>query len=89
MEVTTLKATASIGVIGLERLGNPTVNAVLLAQNLSFATPGKASAVGGVLGMRVEYRTTPHVSLFVAGEGIAMSDRSDSFAATGGAKVSF
>jgi hypothetical protein len=84
-----LKATASIGVIGLERLGNPTVNAVLLAQNLSFATPGKASAVGGVLGTRVEYRTTPHVSLFVAGEGIAMSDRSNSFAATGGAKVSF
>ena len=57
MEVTTvngpLKATASIGVIGLERLGNPTANAVLLAQNLSFATPGKASAVGGVLGTRV------------------------------------
>jgi hypothetical protein len=93
VEVTTLngplKAAASIGVIGLERLGNPTVNAVLLAQNLSFATPGKASAVGGVLGTRVEYRTTANVSLFVAGEGIVMSDRSDSFAATGGAKVSF
>jgi len=93
VEVTTLngplKAAASIGVIGLERLGNPTVNVVLLAQNLSFATPGKASAVGGVLGTRVEYRTTANVSLFVAGEGIVMSDRSDSFAATGGAKVSF
>jgi hypothetical protein len=64
-----------------KRLGNPTINTVLLLQNLSFTTPGQASAVGGVLGASVK--------LFVTGEGVAMSDKSDSFAATGGAKVSF
>jgi hypothetical protein len=76
-------------VIGLERLGNPTINTALLGQNLSFVTPGKASAVGGVLGLRMEYRARSNVALFVAGEGTVMSDRSDSFAATGGARVSF
>jgi hypothetical protein len=78
------KGTASIGVIGLERLGNPTINTVLLSQSLSFTTPGQKSAVGGVIGLGVQYRPLPNVKLFVAGEGIAMSDRSDSWAATGG-----
>jgi len=77
------------GVIGLERLGNPTINTALLGQNLSFVTPGQASAVGGALGLRMEYRARSNVALFVAGEGTVMSDRSDSFAATGGARVSF
>jgi outer membrane autotransporter protein len=83
------KGIASIGVIGLERLGNPTINTVLLGQNLSFVTPGQASAFGGVLGLRMEYRARSNVALFVAGEGTAMSDKSDSWAATGGAQVSF
>jgi outer membrane autotransporter protein len=84
-----LKASATVGVIGLERLGNPTINTVLLAQNLSFVTPGQASAVGGVLGLRMEYRARSNVALFAAGEGTVMSDRSDSWAATGGARVLF
>jgi hypothetical protein len=62
---------------------------VLLAQNPSFTTPGQKSAVGGVIGMGLQYRPLPNVKLFVAGEGIAMSDNSDSFAATGGAQVAF
>ena len=84
-----MKATWDIGVIGLERLGNPTINTVLLGQNLAFVTPGQSSAVGGVLGMRLEYRLSANAGLFLAGEGTLMSDKSDSFAATGGAKVSF
>jgi outer membrane autotransporter protein len=83
------KGSATIGIIGLERLGNPTVNTVLLGQNLSFVTPGQASAFGGVVGMRMEYRAMANVALFVAGEATAMSDKSDSFAASGGARVSF
>jgi hypothetical protein len=75
--------------MGLERLGNPTIDTVLLGQNLSFVTPGQASAVSAVLGMRMEYHARLNVSLFLAGEGTAMSDKSDSFAATGGARVSF
>jgi outer membrane autotransporter protein len=85
----TLKATANIGVIGLERLGNPTINTVLLAQSLSFTTPGQRNAFGGVLGLGLQYRPLPNVKLFVAGEGTAMSDKSESFAATGGAQVAF
>ena len=83
------KGTASIGVIGLERLGNPTVNAVLLAQSLSFTTPGQTNAVGGVIGLGLQYRPLPNVKLFVAGEATGTSDKSDSFAASGGAQVSF
>jgi hypothetical protein len=83
------KGSATVGIIGLERLGNPNINTVLLGQNLSFVTPGQASAFGGVFGMHMEYRAMPNVSLFVAGEATAMSDKSDSFAATGGARVSF
>ena len=82
------KGSATIGIIGLERLGNPNINTVLLGQNLAFVTPGQASAFGGVFGMRMEYRVMPNASLFVAGEATAMSDKSDSFAATGGARVS-
>jgi hypothetical protein len=84
-----LKAAATLGVIGLERAGNPTINTVLLGQNLSFVTPGQGNAFGGVFGMHLDYRAMPNVALFVAGEGTVMSDKSQSFAATGGARVSF
>jgi hypothetical protein len=85
----TMKALVNFGAIGLERLGNPTVNTVLLAQSLSFTTPGERNAVGGVLGAGLEYWPMPNVSVFLAGEGTAMSDKSASFAGKGGARVSF
>ena len=84
-----LKAAATVGVIGLERAGNPNINTVLLGQNLSFVTPGQANAFGGVFGMRVDYRALANVALFAAGEATVMSDKSYGFAATGGARVSF
>jgi hypothetical protein len=62
---------------------------VLLGQNLSFVTPGHASAVGGVLDASIQYRPASNVSLFMSAEGTAMSDRSYSGAATGGARMSF
>jgi opacity protein-like surface antigen len=62
---------------------------VLLAQSLSFTTPGQRNAVGGVLGAGLEYWPSPNVSVFLAGEGTAMSDKSASFAGKGGARVSF
>ncbi|HXW49156.1 MAG TPA: hypothetical protein VEK31_06925 [Xanthobacteraceae bacterium] len=85
----TVKPTFNIGAIGLERLCNPAIDTVLLGQNLSFVTPGQASAVGGVLGAGIQYRPTANVSLFIAGEGTAMSDRSYSGSGTGGVRVSF
>jgi hypothetical protein len=71
------KGTAYVGIVGLERLGNPTINTVLLSQNLSFTTPEQASAVGGVLGAGLQYQALPNVKLFVSGEGVAMSDKSE------------
>jgi uncharacterized protein with beta-barrel porin domain len=85
----TVKSTIGIGAIGLERLGNQTIDTVLLGQNLSFVTPGRASAVGGVLDAGIQYHPAGNVSLFISAEGTAMSDRSYSGAATGGARVSF
>jgi hypothetical protein len=52
---------------------------VLLGQNLSFVTPGASAAGGVVYGGALQYRPTPTVSLFLAGEGTV----------TGGARVAF
>jgi hypothetical protein len=85
----TVKSTIAVGAIGLERLGNQTIDTVLLGQNLSFVTPGQASAGGGVVDAGIQYRPAGNVSLFISAEGTAMSDRSYSGAATGGARVAF
>jgi len=57
-----------------ERLGNPTIDTGLLGQNLSFVTPGQASAIGGVLGASIQYNPMSNVSLFISAEGTAMSE---------------
>jgi hypothetical protein len=70
----TVKSTISIGAIGLERLDNPAIDTGLLGQNLSFVTPGQASAIGGVLGASIQYNPMSNVSLFISAEGTAMSE---------------
>jgi hypothetical protein len=60
----TVKSTIGVGAIGLERLGDQTIDTVLLGQNLSFVTPGQASAVGGVVDAGIQYRPARSVSLF-------------------------
>jgi hypothetical protein len=84
-----LLTSVHVGVLGIERVGDTTVNTVLLGANLPFITPGKSS-VGGVLGgAGLEWHTREGVSFFGAGEYLAMSDSSSTWTAKGGIRVGF
>jgi uncharacterized protein with beta-barrel porin domain len=84
-----LKVSVDVSGIGLQRLGDNTINAVLLAQNIAFTTPGKSEAYGGVANVGLDWRPKSNVSLYVSAEGTAMSDNSFSATGKGGVRVGF
>ena len=87
--VGSLRTSVHGGLIALQRLGNPTINTILIGQNLSFATPGKASTAGVVAGAGFDLRATDRMSLFGAFEATLMSDHSRTAAAKAGLKFAF
>lgn len=82
-----LKTTATIGALGMERLGDTAINVVLIGQNLAFSAPGRNNVAGAYAGLNVSYWLSQTASLFAAVEATAMSDNSKTGIVQGGLRI--
>jgi hypothetical protein len=76
------------GALGVQRVGGDTINAALLGQAMPFATPGKADVWGGFGGAGIELRNGS-VTVFAAGEYLALSNSSAVVSGKGGVRLAF
>jgi hypothetical protein len=76
------------GALGVQRLGDFTVNSLLLGLPLPFATPGKDDVWGGFGGGGLEVYAGS-VGLFAGAEWLLLSDSSTVISGKGGLRVSF
>jgi hypothetical protein len=84
-----IKTMVDFGVLGLQRLGDTTVNTVLIGQNVDFAAPGRNAVAGAYAGIALDYRIDNRIGLFAGAEGIRMNDKSAVGTAKAGARFAF
>ena len=84
-----LRTSVYAGVLGLQRVGDATVNTILLGQSLAFATPGKSNVGGVYAGAGMDWFLDRRISLFASAEYTAMSDASTTVTAKGGMRIAF
>lgn len=84
----TLQMYLTGGMLGVQRIGDNVVDAVLLGQAIPFATPGKRDIWGGFGGAGLEFRNA-NVAVFVAGEYLSLSNSSSVASGKAGLRVSF
>jgi hypothetical protein len=80
---------STLGLIGQERVGAGSINAQILGQALSFATPGKVSIGGGFVAGQFDWKTRWGATLFASAEYTAYSDSSTILTGHAGIRVGF
>jgi uncharacterized protein with beta-barrel porin domain len=76
------------GVLGIQRAGDTTVDAMLLGQSTPFAVPGNNSVQGAFGGAGMEFRTGA-TTFFADAEYLRFSDSSYVLSGRGGIKLAF
>ena len=84
-----IKTTATLGALAQQRIGDRTIDTVLIGQDLAFATPGQNSSFGGFAGLAFDYRITSSANIYGGVEAAIMDDRSTTATARGGVRVRF
>lgn len=84
-----MQISGTAGLLVLQRVGDTTVNTILLGQNLPFAAPGKNDVFGGYGGVGFDWRHISGWTVFGAAEYTATNDSSRTATAKGGVKVAF
>lgn len=77
------------GVLGLERVGDKTVDANLLGKSLGFAAPGRNAVAGAYGGTDLDFHVGDKLSLFVSGEYTATNDSASLVTGKGGLRWQF